>query len=104
MTENTIWFAVTSEESPKPSDAFYNLREIWPKQLALPTDYAENMFVSIEKGVLGGKVKCYRATTHFTQLEALSELFEQYGMHLIFFGFTGYDTDFSDYGLSHIPR
>jgi len=104
MTENAIWFGVTSEEPPKPSDAFYNLKVITPKQLALPTDYAENMFANIEKGVLGGIVKYYTATTHFTQLEALSELYDQYGIHLIFYGFTAYDTDFSDYGLSRIPR
>ncbi len=93
--ENTVWFAVTSEEPPKPNDAFYNLNEISPKDFK---------FTGIERGALEGYVKYYMVTTHQAQLETLSALFEQYGMHLIFYGFTILDTDFSEYGLSRIPR
>ena len=104
MSENNIWFAVTSEDPPKTSGAFYNLREISLSQMALPIGNTENWFSDfLEKGVLKGLVKYYVATTKDAQLEALRELSEQYEMHLIFYGFSILDTEFSDYGLSRIP-
>ena len=105
MTENAIWFAVTSEDPPKLSDAFYDVKEIALKQMALPTDYTQNWFVDyLEKWGLKGLVKYYVATTGDSQLEALRELYEQYDVDLIFYGFTVLDTDFSEYGLSRVPR
>jgi len=82
MTENYIWFAVLSDKPPKESNALYAIEPFKP-----PKALREMCGVP--------EVKWYRGKTYFRQVEALAELGKQYKNELMFFAFTGWDSDFS---------
>jgi len=81
MTENEIYFAVKSDMPPEETDALYEITLLPEGMLWMPHK----------------AVKSYRGYTYFRQLECLMDLIKQYGNDILFFGFTGYDTEFKDY-------
>jgi len=81
MTENLIYFTVKSDKYPEETDALY---EITPIQHDL-------LWMS------GPSVRSYQGHTYFKQLECLLDLIKQYGNDIVFFGFTGFATEFKDY-------
>ena len=81
MTQNEVYFAVKSDKTPEETDALHEIT-LLPEGL---------LWVSHKS------VNSYRGYTYFKQLECLLDLIKQYGNDILFFGFTGYATEFKDY-------
>ena len=84
LTENYVWFAVSSSEPPKESRNLYVIEPFKPSRAL------REMCSSPDAKYW------YRASTYFGQVECLVELGNQFKGNLLFFAFTGYDSDFSD--------
>lgn len=82
MTENYIWFAVSSKKLPKATNALYAIEPFEPNEILREMC-----------GVPG--VTWYRGKTYFRHIEALRDLAEQYPSKIRFFAITGWDSDFS---------
>ena len=78
MTQNEVYFAVKSDMPPQETDALHEITLLPEGFLWMPHP----------------SVHSYRGYTYFLQLECLLDLIKQYGDDILFFGFTGYDTDF----------
>jgi len=80
--ENRIWFAVSGFTPPKESDFLYEIRPFSPAE-------------ALEEMCAVPKVKWYTGRTHFKQVACLADLGKQYPGSLMFFAFTGWESDFS---------
>lgn len=84
MTENEIYFAVSSEEEPLEEkfeeNVIYNIEETEPLDVTSVIEEAN----------------WYKADTYFKQLEALEYIDNYYGFDLLFFGFGTLDSTFND--------
>mgnify|MGYP001032602844 CR=1 FL=1 len=80
--ENRVWFAVSSFTPPKESDFLYGIEPFSPAK-------------ALEEMCEVPEVKWYMGLTYFKQVACLADLGRQYPKSLMFFAFTGWESDFS---------